>query len=647
MKFFFPKKLLSDFLLSLPLAVKKLCIIFVDVICCFLASWLAFYLRLGEFIYLDWVFGIPSILSIAVLIPLFSYSGFYNLIFHLSGVAVLRATFVVMIIYGLIFSFVFTVVGVEGVPRTIGLIQPLLLSFFVSGSRIFAWVLFEEGHWLSRRRERQLKVLIYGAGVAGRQIAGLLGHEKDTKVFGFIDDNPDTWGRTVDMINIYPSSALYKLLSANEINQVYLAIPSLSLARRREILELLSNHSVAVRVLPQVEELEGQTITFSDTQELVIEDLLGRPPVEPNNDLVRKNIEGQVVMVTGAGGSIGGEICRLVLDSKPAALILIDKSEFALYSICEHLVGLKEAHNQDFEIQLIPLLGCVADSERISQIMEAWSIDTIYHAAAYKHVSLVEHNPIEAIKNNVFGTYTVAKAAIDSGVSNFVLISTDKAVRPTSVMGATKRMAEMILQSLQGVSGNVTRFSIVRFGNVLGSSGSVIPKFRSQLASGGPITVTHPEVTRFFMTIREAALLVIQAGAMAKGGEVFVLDMGDPVKILDLARKMIHLANLKEKNDENPAGDIAIEFSGLRPGEKLYEELLIAEGTVCTDHPKILTAFEQYPEWPEVVAQLDNLRRAIDENNMVLCSDLLSEYVEGYHSSGELFDLVYRKKKSA
>jgi FlaA1/EpsC-like NDP-sugar epimerase len=418
-------------------------------------------------------------------------------------------------------------------------------------------------------------------------------------------------------------------------------MPALSRTRRNEILSQMRNAHVAVRTLPSVSDLVQGKVGVSDLQELDIDDLLGREPVTPNHLLMAKNTQGKVVMVTGAGGSIGSELCRQMVAMKPRKLLLIELSEFALYAVHQELS--EKLAGQATE--LIPLLASVQDADRMREIMATWRPHTVYHAAAYKHVPLVEHNPAEGVKNNVLGTLHTAQAAVEYGVADFVLISTDKAVRPTNTMGASKRLAEMVLQALAAEHATTT-FAMVRFGNVLGSSGSVVPRFRQQIRDGGPITLTHPDITRYFMTIPEAAQLVIQAGAMAKGGDVFVLDMGESVKIIDLARRMVELSGLTLRDADNPEGDIAIEITGLRPGEKLYEELLIGDNPQPTLHPRIMKAHEEFMPWAAFEDKLNALTMALGVNDVGLIRAMLKELVRGFEPTDEIVDWVYLEQVS-
>jgi FlaA1/EpsC-like NDP-sugar epimerase len=438
---------------------------------------------------------------------------------------------------------------------------------------------------------------------------------------------------------IYAANDLTALVVKLGVTDILLALPSASRKRRSEILAMVSQLSVVVRTLPGLMDLAQGRVTISDLRELDIEDMLGRDAVAPNPILLGKNIAGKTVLVTGAGGSIGGELCRQILFLRPATLLLVEMSEFALYAIDAELRQ-KMANEPGLDVRILPLLASVQDERRINSIMATWHPNTVYHAAAYKHVPLVEHNPAEGLRNNVFGTLTVAQAAEAHGIQDFVLISTDKAVRPTNVMGTSKRLAEMTLQAL-AAKGGATRFSMVRFGNVLGSSGSVVPLFRKQIKAGGPVTITHEEITRYFMTIPEAAQLVIQAGAMATGGEVFVLDMGDPVKIIDLARKMIEFSGLVVRDANTPDGDIDIEVIGLRPGEKLYEELLIGENPVATNHPRIMKAREAFLEWPDLKRELDSLTGGMDRGDVAFARIKLTQIVREFTPDDDVVDWVH------
>ncbi|MGI9150149.1 MAG: polysaccharide biosynthesis protein [Limnohabitans sp.] len=638
-------------ILALPRAAKRFVALSVDLGLCVLTVWLAFYLRLGEFVALSgtalWAVGA----SVGIALPIFIVSGLYRAIFRYSGWPALLAVARAVGIYGLLYASVFTAIGVAGVPRTVGIIQPILLVLFVGASRALARVWLGDQYLSILKRASRPKVLIYGAGTTGRQLAAAMANSHEMQVVGFLDDDDRLHGHVLNGQPIYNPADLDNLATTLNISDVLLAMPSLGRNRRNEILSQIRSAHVAVRTLPSVTDLAQGKVSISDLRELDIDDLLGREPVTPNHILLVKNIVGKVVLVTGAGGSIGSELCRQILAVNPAKLLLIEQSEFALYAIHQELEEKLAGLDVATPPVLVPLLASVQDDDRMREIMSTWHPDTVYHAAAYKHVPLVEHNPAAGIKNNVLGTLRTAQAAAENGVADFVLVSTDKAVRPTNVMGASKRLAEMALQALAaaqagkgGASG--TKFSMVRFGNVLGSSGSVVPKFRQQIREGGPITLTHPEVTRYFMTIPEAAQLVIQAGAMAKGGDVFVLDMGQPVKIMDLARRMVELSGMSVKDEQHPEGDIEIAVTGLRPGEKLYEELLIGANPKPTLHPRIMKAHEEFIPWAEFEAKLTALEMALNVNDVGVIRLMMQQLVAGYTPSDDIVDWVYLEQES-
>jgi len=456
------------------------------------------------------------------------------------------------------------------------------------------------------------------------------------KVVAFIDDEKSLKYQKIGSIKVYPRDELQSLISRFDVKAVLLAIPSLKALQKKKLLTWLEPFPVAISTLPSMEEIADGKVSFADVREVSIEDLLGRDSVPPKTDLLSRCISNKVVMVTGGGGSIGSELCRQILRQKPKTLIVYELSEFALYSIEQDL--LKLMHSKALTCELVFMLGDVKNAAKLSSVIKKYQVETIYHAAAYKHVPMVEHNIAEGILNNAIGTYLVAKTAAECGVQNFVLISTDKAVRPTNFMGASKRLAEMSLQAMQDHF-PTTRFVMVRFGNVLGSSGSVIPLFKEQIALGGPVTVTHKEITRYFMTIPEAACLVIQAGSMGVGGDVFVLDMGEPVKIADLAARVIHLSGL-EVMDASGQGDIEIQYTGLRPGEKLYEELLIGDNVDGTDHPRIMKAHEAYLPYDEFVNELDILQKHLSESDFKAVSKQLTTLVDGFNHNGNVVDYL-------
>jgi FlaA1/EpsC-like NDP-sugar epimerase len=632
---------------------KRLIALSVDISFCVLTVWLAFYLRLGELIYLNSQVFWATAISIAFAVPIFVLLGLYRAIFRYSGYLAMLTLTRAIGVYGLLFASVVTLIGFENIPRTIGLIQPLLLFFAVGGSRVLA------RYWLSGVYQNQLqaktlpRALIYGAGSAGRQLMSAFENSSEMRIAGFLDDDNRLHGGVLNGQPIFSPNDLDNLIESKGITHVLIAIPSASRRWRHNIVKKISGHNLVVRALPSFTDLIDGRVTVSDLRDLDIDDLLGREVVDPIHSLLVKNISSKVVLVTGAGGSIGGELCRQIIRHKPQKLLLVEISEFALYTIHNELEELRERLGDFDTARITPLLASVQDEVRMREIINTWLPDTVYHAAAYKHVPLVEHNVAEGVKNNVIGTLITAQIAIEKGVSNFVLISTDKAVRPTNVMGASKRLAEICLQALHGLQAQQsankccstgadhnptsltnTNLSMVRFGNVLDSSGSVLPKFQKQIRNGGPITLTHPEITRYFMTIPEAAQLVIQAGAMATGGDVFLLDMGEKVKIADLARRMIELSGLSVRDDSNSDGDIEIEVTGLRPGDKLYEELLIGDNPQPTDHPKIMKALEEFLPWAELQIELEKLNLALQASDALLIRSALKKLVPGYQPNG-------------
>jgi len=660
--------------LALPRPVKRGVVLVLDACLCVLSVWLAFYLRTGDFVPLAGASIWPALASVVLALPIFLTSGLYRAIFRYSGLPAMVAVARTMLLYGVAFAAIFTFWSVDGVPRTVGLIQPILLLLLVGASRASARV------WLGGLYHQQLRkaslpqALIYGAGSAGRQLASAMASSPEIRVVGFLDDDDRLHGHVLNGLPIHNPADLAEVLNGTSITDVLLALPSVSRQRRNEILNELKPHKVAVRTLPGLSDIATGKVSLSDVRELDIDDLLGREPVKPNGLLLNLNTHAKTVLVTGAGGSIGSELCRQILKTNPKQLLLVEMSEFALYQIHQELVNLladgssdtlvirnaalgepadeQERALQVAGVEVVPLLASVCDAVRMHEIMDTWKPHTVYHAAAYKHVPLVEHNPAEGVRNNVWGTRVCAEAAMRSSVRNFVLVSTDKAVRPTNIMGATKRLAEMVLQALAEVNAAVaaqggrapnarTTFSMVRFGNVLGSSGSVVPLFREQIKNGGPITLTHTDITRYFMTIPEAAQLVIQAGAMGQGGDVFVLDMGQPVKIIDLARRMVELSGMTVRDELNPAGDIELTVTGLRPGEKLYEELLIGDNPKPTQHARIMKAHEQFLSWPKLEQKLNALSIAMSVNDVPVIRGQLQELVSGYQPTGEVVDWVH------
>ncbi|MBI0407764.1 MAG: polysaccharide biosynthesis protein [Nitrosospira sp.] len=640
----------SQFLLSFSRRAKQSLVLLIDLSACIITVYIAFYLRLGEWglIRNDINSGLflATVISLGLALPIFFVFGFYRAIFRYSGIASFLAIVKAIVIYSFLYATFFTVIGISGIPRTVGIIQPILLLITILAIRMLA------RYWLGDLYQQHSnspvlqQALIYGAGSVGRQLAQAMMNNKRVRVVGFLDDNVALQGQLINQLPIYALSQLSELIIPLKISELFLALPEENRKHRNEILRKIQDIKISIRTLPSMTELAQGKVTANDLQELDIEDLFGRESTVFDSISSNKNILGKVVLVTGAGGSIGSELCRQIFILGPAVLLLYEQNEFSLYALHQELQRRQTITGSKNNI-FIPLLGSITDTRRISEVMASWSPHTVYHAAAYKHVPLVEHNVTDGIRNNVFGTLITARMAVKYGVSDFVLVSTDKAVRPTNVMGASKRLAEMILQALAReriISNTVTNFSIVRFGNVLESSGSVIPKFRQQIRNGGPITLTHPEVMRYFMTIPEAAQLIIQAGTISKGGEVFLLDMGEAVKIIDLIRRMIQLSGLTLCDEGNPNGDIKIEIIGLRPGEKLYEELLIGDNPEPTSHPRIMKANEDFLPLEELEGKLQLLQAALDINDLDQIFQILERLISGYQMSDNIVDWVYLEK---
>ncbi|MGL5840137.1 MAG: polysaccharide biosynthesis protein [Sphingorhabdus sp.] len=616
---------------NIPRSAKRMLAMALDLVLCVLTVQLAYWLRLSDWIYPTDNQWLPYLLAPILALPIFISVGLYRAIFRFSGWSTLKSLTKGIMIYAAIYAAIFTAYSFSGVPRTIGLIQPLLLLFFVGGSRATARTILGLYHPLYSRLG-QRRAIIFGAGSAGRQLEAALQRTHEMEVVAFIDDHRSLQGSELHGKTIHSASNLPDLLERYGVTDFLLAIPSASRQRRKEVIDSLSGYPVKIRTVPSVVDIASGRVKVNELRELQIEELLGRDTVPSEPELMARNIGGKTVLVTGAGGSIGSELCRQIARLGPQRLILVEVSEFNLYSIHQELDNF-----YGDELKIVPLLGSVLNETRMDRIVVEWRPDTIYHAAAYKHVPLVECNIAEGLLNNVVGTMTMALVAERQGVSNFVLISTDKAVRPTNVMGATKRLAEQVLQARAAESSR-TCFSMVRFGNVLGSSGSVVPLFRSQIQGGGPVTITHAEITRYFMTIPEASQLVIQAGAMAHGGEVFVLDMGEPVKVVDIARRMINLMGLTERTLEHPDGDIAIEVVGLRPGEKLYEELLIGNNPEPTQHRLIMKAREDFIPWDGLSSLIAQTRAAAENGDELKLLGLLKQLVPEYapEAAGEV-----------
>ena len=659
--------IIRSYLLNMSRRQKRAIQVITDTALVWLALWLAFVVRLGIDDMINpvtahvWLFVAAPLVAI----PLFIRFGMYRAVMRYFGndalIAIIKAVSLSALILAVVVYWYSNHDNV--VPRSI-IFNYWWLSLIMLGGLRLAMRQYFLGDWFAAaqhvpftsRDDGLPRVAIYGAGAAGNQLVAALRMGRLMRPVAFIDDDDSIADRIISGLQVFKSENIQKMIDRTGAQELLLAIPSSSRARRREILGLLEGFPLHVRSVPGFMDLASGRVKVDDIQEVDIADLLGRDAVPAQAELLEHCIQGKCVLVTGAGGSIGSELCRQILSLKPTTLLLYEHGEFNLYSILSELE--QRVNCESLMVRVLPILGSVRNPQKLLDVMKTWHVDTVYHAAAYKHVPMVEHNVAEGVQNNVMGTLYTAQAALQSGVANFVLISTDKAVRPTNVMGSTKRLAEMTLQALSqeiapalfGDSAKVsrvnkTRFTMVRFGNVLGSSGSVIPLFHKQIKAGGPLTVTHPKITRYFMTIPEAAQLVIQAGSMGQGGDVFVLDMGEPVRIVELAEKMIHLSGLSVRSEKNVHGDITIEFSGLRPGEKLYEELLIGDNVAATQHPMIMRANEDMLSWDELKDRLTQLMDAVRQDDYVLVRQILSNTVSGYSPEGDIVDWVHQQRR--
>ena len=625
---------MRNILINLSRFQKQLVLLFFDSVAIVAILLASFSIRLG-YLYVpgnDLIWAVFASPIIAV--PVFVRFGLYRVIIRYIGFKALWSIVQAVTLYALLWSMIGFMAAIDGIPRSVILINWLLGIIIIGGSRMV-------GRWLlsGGQDEKMTRVIIYGAGSAGRQLSIALTQSAEYRPVAFVDDNPQLQRQSINGIEVFSRKDLDRLVEKKNATEVLLAMPSISRIQRNEIIHFLEPYKLLVRSLPGVSDLAQGKVKVADLREVNIKDLLGRDSVAPNEKLLKIKISDKVVMVTGAGGSIGSELCRQILFLKPKQLILFEISEYALYQIERELdeIGMPYA-------DIFPILGSVQDRGRLEKICKHFGVQTIYHAAAYKHVPLVEHNNSEGVLNNTFGTKIIAEVAIDAKVETFVLISTDKAVRPSNTMGATKRAAELVLQALSDQD-HSTCFTIVRFGNVLDSSGSVIPLFKKQIKDGGPITVTDANMVRYFMTIHEAVELVIQAGAMCKGGDVFVLDMGEPVRIYDLATRMIQLSGLHVLDDDNPDGDIEIKCIGLRPGEKLYEELLVGDNTSETDNPLILRAKEAMLDWVILKPILDQLHEATKKSDQEKVRELLIEIVPDFKPQCDIADLLFSNEQ--
>lgn len=613
-------------LTTLPRPAKRGIASLADFLCVPLALWSAVSLQTGDFAPMILTELLPCFVFLPLLcLPVFYVLGVYRTVVRFMGMQVARAILLAAAAAGVLFSFIVWSLGVEGFNLTLGILFGFLLAGLMSGTRMVARVALPRS---GLRVAAPRTVVIYGAGTAGVQLASMLEHGHEYRAIAFVDDDASKNRTEVRGLPVYRPAKLAKLVDRHGVSDVLLALPSATRQRRQSIIESLDGLPIHVRTIPALQDVISGASKLDELREVEIEDLLGRDAVPPDLELLDRCVAGRSVLVTGAGGSIGGELCRQILARRPSRLVLFEQSEIALYSIERNLRAL--ALTKGMHIELVAVLGSVLDQPRLERVMRSWRVDTVYHAAAYKHVPIVEENAAEGAINNVFGTLAAVRAARATGVRSFVLISTDKAVNPTNVMGASKRVAELVLQGLASEVPQTTCLSIVRFGNVLGSSGSVVPLFREQIRHGGPLTVTDPRVVRYFMTIPEAAQLVLQAGALGTGGDVFVLDMGEPVRILDLARRMIRLSGLSVRDEHHPEGDIEIIFTGLRPGEKLFEELLIGGDVAPSGHPMIMRARERCLDWPVLDKRLGILEGMCRSGDEAGIRHQLATLVDGY-----------------
>jgi FlaA1/EpsC-like NDP-sugar epimerase len=613
----------------MPRSRRRWVAIAMDAIIGAVAVWGALFLRTGEPFWGWKPYLIMTVTGLSIWFLIAVPRKTYMTLLRFAGGRTMMGLGVSVAIMAVPMTLLFMIISIPGIPRTMGLLFPVIFLSLLCLSRLlirFALVDILAGGRPSLGSHR--RVAIYGAGRAGQQLAMGLRHESQLKVVAFIDDDARLDEQLLDGIPVFAASKHENIIDDFGIQEILLAIPSATRARRREIVEFLSTQNVAVRTLPSVGHIVEGRVAISDLRDVQIEELLGRDPVPPNELLMGRNIAGKVVLVTGAGGSIGSELCRQIIACRPSRLILVEQTEFALYQIDRELVEF--ARRMDLATVIVPELCDVADRASIGRVLRRYRPETLFHAAAYKHVPLVESNPIAGLRNNVMGTLNTVLAAEESGVGHFILVSTDKAVRPTNVMGASKRICELILQARAAEKGRCN-LSMVRFGNVLGSSGSVVPLFKQQIASGGPVTITDKRVTRYFMTIPEAAQLVIQAGSMARGGEVFMLEMGQPVRIYDLAATMIRLSGLSERTADNPEGDIELREIGMRPGEKLYEELLLGNNPRRTKHERIVMAEEEFLPWAALEKRLSELAAFLDAGDSDRAKILMATLVPEYH----------------
>ncbi|MFJ2995304.1 polysaccharide biosynthesis protein [Pandoraea sp. NPDC087047] len=632
-----PVKDFAQYVLAMPRTAKRGLVLCVDVCLCVLAAWLAFFLRLGTFIALRDSALFAALASIVFALPVFVSSGLYAAIFRYSSRQALMTVFKATLVYGLLYATVFVAIGVPNVPRTVGLIQPILLLIMVGASRAFARFWLGGLYHVHLRMSSLPRVLIYGAGAAGRQMAAATANSTEMRVVGYLDDDDRLHGHVLDSLPIYRPADLPVLAQTMRVSMVVLAIPSTFRKRRNEILEALQCARVSVRTLPDTTEAVRADDLGADVRELDIIDLLGREPVTPNSLLMRRSIAGKCVLVTGAGGAIGTELCRQILLVRPHALLLVEQSELALDRLYRSLTAQLA---RDTTVRLVPLLASVVDADRMRDIMTTWSPDTVYHAAAHNHAPLIEYNLVEGIKNNVMGTLVTAQAAAAANVATFVLASTDKAVRPDSVLGASKRLAERVLQAM-APDAPQTCFAAVRLGNVNDAANALVQTFRQQIAQGGPVKLEHADTARHFMTLPEAAQLLIQAGAMARSGDIYALDMGAPQKIRELAVRMVRLSGLSVRDVGHPEGDIEIRVTGPDAGEAPVREPRAALRQTPTSMRHIARVTEDFMDWPTLSAKLDALAMVLGAGDVGIARQLLRQLVPDYEPDGDIVDLLY------
>ena len=624
-------------LINLSRRNKRTLMVLFDACTVIASIFLAFSLRLGYFYYPT---GNNQLLMMMIAspilaLPIFYVFGFYREMIRYVGFKALWQINQATTLYSVLWALISFMAVIDGIPRTVILINWSIVLMSVGGSRFFArWVLSQEN--ITNPLSQKRNVLIYGAGSAGRELCTALYQSSEYNPVAYVDNSVELYRQSINGLEVFNEDDIEDLIQKHNIKEVLLALPSISRRRRNEIIAILNPLPINVRSLPSVSELAQGKVKIDDLRDVSIKDLLGREPVKPNEELLKLKITGKVVLVTGAGGSIGSELCRQIILQKPKQLILYEINEFSLYNVEQEFDKIEMPH-----VEILPVLGSVRDRKRFQNVVKHFSVQTIYHAAAYKHVPLVEYNNSEGVLNNTFGTLIAAEVALAEKVETFVLISTDKAVRPTNTMGATKRIAELVLQALSKQESS-TCFTMVRFGNVLDSSGSVIPLFKQQIKNGGPVTVTNANMVRYFMTIPEAVELVVQAGAMGKGGDVFVLDMGEPVRIYDLATKMIQLSGLQVLDKDNLDGDIEIKCTGLRPGEKLYEELLVGDNISQTDNLLIKRAEESMLDWQDLRPLLDQLNEAINNSDQEKVRELLIEAVPEFKPQCDITDLLFK-----